>query len=111
MMEEPQSDVHMVLCTCSTDQAKSLAEALVREKLAACVNILPSIRSIYSWQGDICDDQESLLICKTPAPILNRLIDRIQTLHAYDVPEVLAIPVAQGLPAYLKWVADTTRPE
>lgn len=103
--------VMVVLVTVGNeDEAAHIARSLVSEKLAACVNILPSIRSIYSWQGEICDDPELLLIIKTQKSLFPDLKRRIQELHSYDVAEVIALPVDLGSADYLDWVVANTEP-
>ena len=101
-------ELRVVLCTCPPDLATGLAGALVDQGLAACVNILPGIRSVYRWQGKVCDDGESLLLIKTRADRVSELTEKILELHPYDVPEVLVLDVVEGEgnPDYLKWVLD-----
>lgn len=105
-------DVHVALCTCpDAETAESLAERLVEERLAACVNILPGVRSVYTWQGAVEHDAEVLLIIKTTRTRLDELIARIRALHPYDVPEVIGHPITAGHDAYLDWVRQcTTKP-
>ena len=97
--------VDVVLCTAPPDRAAELARSLVGEKLAACVNILPSVRSIYRWDGELCDDEESLLVIKTASERVPALSKRLIELHPYDVPEVIALPVREGVgnAQYLQW--------
>lgn len=89
-----------------SDTAAGIARTLVQERLAACGNIVPGLRSIYRWQGEVHDDPEVLLILKTRAERVAELADRVVQLHPYDLPEVIALPVSAGLPAYLQWVGD-----
>jgi periplasmic divalent cation tolerance protein len=84
--------------------ADKIAQALVKEKWAACVSIVPEIYSRYGWEGRIEYDKELLLIIKTNAKFYKRLEQRIRELHTYSVPEILALPVIFGNPAYLKWL-------
>jgi len=93
----------------SADKAAELAKALVEERLAACANLLPAIRSIYRWQGKLQDENEVLLLLKTRAEHLERLKLRILELHPYEVPEVLAVPVESGYQPYLEWLAGETK--
>jgi periplasmic divalent cation tolerance protein len=88
----------------SQEEAEQIAQTLVRELLAACVNILPSVTSIYRWAEEIQHDQEWLLIAKTRREALDDLIRRVQALHSYDVPEIIALPVIGGSDSYLRWV-------
>jgi periplasmic divalent cation tolerance protein len=93
----------------SADKAAELAKALVDERLAACANLLPAIRSIYRWQGKLQDENEVLVLLKTRAEHLERLKLRILELHPYEVPEVLAVPVEAGYQPYLDWIAGETK--
>ncbi|WIA44510.1 hypothetical protein OEZ86_007249 [Tetradesmus obliquus] len=92
----------------SAEVADSLASALVEGKLAACVNIVPGLTSVYSWKGKIEKDPELLLIIKTQASLLENLTAKVKQLHPYDEPEVLALPVVGGSASYLAWVRDST---
>ena len=91
----------------SLSQARRLARQLVRERGAACVNVVPRIESIYWWKGKVERGSEALLILKTTRPRLAHLCRRIKTLHPYEVPEILVLPVAQGDPAYLRWLEES----
>lgn len=105
------SEHHVILCTCPDDAtARELAGRVVEENLAACVNILPGLTSVYEWQGRVETDPETLIIIKTASDRVAALTDRLATLHPYDVPEVIALPIEAGLPAYLQWLVDETRP-
>jgi len=104
--------VRVILITApNNDEASRLAQQLVERQLAACVNIVPGIRSIYRWEGRICDDAEAMLIVKTLQPLLGKVIDAIKELHSYQVPEVIALPVLAGNPAYLAWINDSVMSE
>ena len=89
----------------SEDKAADIARTLVSEGLAACANLVPPVRSIYRWQGEICDERETLAILKTTRERFDALRDRLVTLHPYEVPEVIALPVEAGHAPYLDWVA------
>lgn len=103
-------DVLLVYCTCpDAASAGSIANALVDERLAACVTTLPQVRSTYRWQGRIEHADEQLLLIKTTAACLPALTARVQALHPYELPEVLAVESAGGLAPYLDWVAEQTR--
>jgi periplasmic divalent cation tolerance protein len=100
----------VTLVTCgSAREAKKIASALVREKLAACANVVPGITSIYRWKGKIEQDREWLLILKSRAALSRRLAARVRALHRYEVPEVVTLPIVAGNPAYLRWVRASTR--
>ena len=99
----------VVYITAPTDEEAALiAKSLVESKLAACVNIIRSIRSIYSWQGRIEDDTEVLMIVKTQQELFEPLSSRVKELHSYDVPEIIALPIIEGSEDYLKWLRDST---
>ncbi len=99
------------LCYCSCPDAASadrIAQALVAERLAACVNILPGMRSVYRWEGAVEQADELLLLIKTSAARVDAMTLRITQLHPYELPELIAVEVAAGLPAYLAWIAAET---
>jgi periplasmic divalent cation tolerance protein len=90
----------------SHDVADRLVTTIVEERLAACGNIVPGLTSIYHWEGALQRDSEVLIIFKTTKAVLARLMARVDEIHPYDVPEVLAVPVTAGLDAYTTWVAE-----
>ncbi len=100
----------VVLCTAPEDRADELARTLVAEGHCACVNVVPGVRSHYRWQGRLESAGEALLVVKTTAAAAPQLRERIVALHPYEVPEVLELAVAGGLPAYLAWLVDSTTP-
>ncbi len=87
--------------------AEQIAQALVTDKLAACVNILPEIKSIYTWQGKIASEQEVQLIIKTKVEMFTAVSDKITQLHPYDVPEIIALDITQGYQPYLHWIDES----
>lgn len=89
---------------------RELAQRLVEERLCACVNVLPSVQSHFRWEGRVESAEEMLLIIKTTAAAAAKLTARLCELHPYDVPEVLELPVAGGLAAYLSWLGDAVTP-
>jgi periplasmic divalent cation tolerance protein len=91
-------------------RAAEIARSLVEKNLVACVNIVPEIRSIYSWKGTICDETEMLLIMKTRKDLYAELESTVKALHPYEVPEIIALDIKQGLADYLRWIDDTTSP-
>ena len=103
--------VLLAYCTCpDVASAEAIARTLVTERLAACVSRLPGVQSTYRWQGAIEQAEEVLLLIKTTADRLDSMIARLQVLHPYELPEVVAVEVRAGLPAYLDWVATETTP-
>jgi periplasmic divalent cation tolerance protein len=106
------ADVLIALCTCpDAAVGERIAEALVGEGLAACINTLPGITSVYLWEGKVQRDSEVLLLMKTTRARLAELTDRVRQLHPYELPEVIAVPVSGGLPDYLQWVITCTSPD
>jgi periplasmic divalent cation tolerance protein len=93
----------------SQEQAKTIGETLVRERLVACANILAPIASIYWWQGKIQHDSEAVLIAKTRAELMERVIARVRELHTYTVPCVVGLAIEEGNPVFLRWITDETQ--
>ena len=104
------TDKVVVLSTCgSAEEAGRLARGLVEKRLAACVNVLPAVRSIYRWKDAagkdaIADEEEVLLVIKTSRALVNEVRAEIERLHSYEVPEVIAIPIVEGSERYLAWM-------
>lgn len=106
----PQGDHLVVFITTPTaDVAAQIARALVEERLAACGNVVPGLRSIYRWEGEIHDEAEALLVLKTTRARFEALRERALALHPYEVPEVIALPIEAGSAPYLEWIAAETR--
>jgi periplasmic divalent cation tolerance protein len=102
----------VVLVTASNgDEAARLARALVEQRHAACVNIVPGLHSIYRWQGRVEEAGEVLLIAKTARHLLPAVTRLVHSLHSYTVPEVIALPIGGGAAPYLEWLAAEVRPE
>jgi periplasmic divalent cation tolerance protein len=105
----PDTAICLLLTTCpDADSAQTLARTLVEQRLAACASCLPGLVSTYRWQGQIQQDSEVQLIIKTSQDRRAAAMAHIHAHHPYDVPEILALPVSDGLPAYLAWVAEQT---
>lgn len=97
----------IVYVTASSDaEAKHIADALITEQLAACCNICPGIRSIYMWEGKLCDEKEVLLLIKSFEDCFEALAKKIKLLHSYKVPEIIAVPLTKGDEAYLRWMEE-----
>jgi periplasmic divalent cation tolerance protein len=88
----------------SQEEADIIAHTLVAELLAACVNVIPGVTSVYRWEGEVQRDQEWLLVAKSRGKVLDELIRRVQSIHSYDVPEIIALPIVGGSEAYLRWL-------
>ena len=108
MKADPSNVVVVMVTTSNQDEAAKIAEHVVRSRLAACASTVPTVRSTYWWEGKIVNDQESLVLIKTTSDKYPSLQENIQTLHSYKVPEIIAIPVVEGLPPYLEWVNRET---
>lgn len=92
------------ITTSGKEESKNIGIKLVEEKLAACVNIIPSIESIYLWNGEIEDDNESLLIAKTKQENIDKIIKRVKEIHSYETPAILAIQIIEGSKDYLDYL-------
>ncbi len=104
------TDKRLVLSTvASNEEARVIAGALVEKGLAACVNIVGPIQSIYRWKGAVEDSQEYLLLIKTTQAVFPRLRDELKQMHSYEVPECVAINIEDGLPAYLEWIGESVK--
>jgi periplasmic divalent cation tolerance protein len=104
-----RANYNLVLCTCpDQDTAIGIGERLVEERLAACVNLLPGVTSVYRWHGKLQRDNENLLLIKTTGDRFQAISTRLRQLHPYDLPEIIAVPITDGLPDYLSWVTECT---
>lgn len=101
--------MRVVLCTAPMDRAEEIARVLVDERLAACINIVPRVTSVYRWQDAVETDEEALLVIKTPSRRFPRLDERMREVHPYDVYELLGLPIAEGHRPYLEWMEEETR--
>lgn len=107
----PSSDVRVALSTApDADAAAQIARTLVEERLAACANLVPGVRSIYRWQDRVADEAEVLLVFKTRADRVDALAERLRALHPYELPELVVLPITGGLASYLDWVRAEVRP-
>lgn len=103
--------IYLCISSVDTNAAPDLARRLVEERLAACVNIVPGVRSVYRWEGEIKDETECVLLIKTSPRSLGGFEDRFRELHPYDCPELLFIPIEEGMKEYMKWVDEMTAPK
>jgi periplasmic divalent cation tolerance protein len=100
------TNIVLFITTANTEEASRIAEALLKERKAACVNILPGVSSLFRWQGKLEKAKESLLVVKSRASLLEQIIKLVKEHHSYDVPEIITLPVTGGNPDYLEWMAQ-----
>jgi periplasmic divalent cation tolerance protein len=105
---DPAEALVVFMTVPDADTGARIGRTLVEEQLAACVNILPSIRSIYRWQGQVSDEAETLCLIKTRRALYDRLCERVSVLHPYQVPEILGVSPSTGNAPYLRWILDNT---
>ena len=103
------ADIVVFITTANTEEAQRIARVLLNERKAACVNIVPRISSLFWWQDELDSAQESLLIIKTKASVLNELVRLVRELHSYDVPEIIALPIIGGNRDYLEWIGKEVK--
>lgn len=108
MVSEISPSVRVILCTAPQQDSERIVRELLERRLVACVNIMP-VRSLYRWEGHVCDDREDLLIIKTEKSVIDELIRILTDIHPYEVPEVIVLPVEAGFSGYLDWVAGEIR--
>ena len=107
-MDDPiPADISVVYCTAPPEESSRIARELLERRLVACVNLTP-VRSLYRWEGHVCDEPEDLLIMKTTTGCIEELIAAIRAIHPYEVPEIIALPVTKGYQGYLDWVVGET---
>ena len=104
------TDYIVVMVTAPAKEAPKLAKTIVEERLVACVNIVPGLRSLYWWEGKVEDEPEVLCIMKTRSNLFGPLRDRVRELHSYEVEEIIALPILAGNPPYLDWIKKNTQP-
>lgn len=97
------------ITTNSMEEAEIIGRNLVSRKLAACVNIINNMKSIYHWEGKIETGEEVIMIAKTKKALVNEIIENVKTLHSYDCPCIVAIPIIEGNQEFLKWIRDETK--
>ena len=98
----------IMITTGSEEEAVQIARGLLEERLIACANIIGQIRSLYHWKNEICDDKEVLLFCKSRRNLFSPIADKVKTLHSYEVPEIIALPLIEGYPPYFQWLEEET---
>lgn len=103
------AETYIVLCTCPDEgTGEELASLLVKHELAACVNLVPGLRSFYRWEGRVENDPEVLLVIKTSAAAYAALEESLRANHPYELPEIIAVPIDKGLTDYLDWIKEST---
>jgi len=114
----PQSEgcpdeFRLLLCSCPKKTASELARSFVQERLAACVSIIPGVKSVYEWKGELCEEEEQMLLIKTTSARLPALTSRVNELHPYELPELIALAIQpdEGGLRYLTWLAQSVAPE
>ncbi len=103
------TDEIVIFVTCPESESDRIASQLVDEQIAACVNIVPGVTSIYRWQGQVSRDSEHLLVIKTEQNMWQTLEKRVRELHPYDVPEIIQFPINNGYAPYLQWIKDSVK--
>lgn len=104
-------DFIIVLITSPSEQVgERIAQVLLKDKLAACVNIIPNIKSIYAWKGEVQNDEEVLLVVKSRAELFDHLVPAVKAIHPYEIPEIIAFPLILGSQDYLDWITNETNP-
>lgn len=100
----------VVLVTASTrEEGETIARQLVEDRLGACVNLVPHIRSVFRWEGALCQEDETLLIIKSTRNRFPALVTAVKKLHSYSVPEIIALPIVEGSEEYLRWIDESTK--
>jgi periplasmic divalent cation tolerance protein len=107
-VEDEMSEIVVFITASNEDEAEEIAHALVETRLAACVNIVKGIRSVYRWKGKVEDDSEVLMIVKTQRSLFEQLANKVIEYHSYSVPEIIALPIVEGLENYMKWLREET---
>lgn len=103
-----EEKILVMMTTDSEEQAERIAKTLLEARLIACANLIGGIRSLYRWEGQVCDDREVLVFCKSRRSLFPRLSEKVKSIHGYDVPEIIALPLVEGWQPYLEWVEQET---
>ena len=102
-MEDP---IVVFVTAPSQEEAVSIGRSLVGEGLVACANLVPGMRSLYMWKGELCDEGEVLMLMKSRRGLLTKIVDRVKALHSYEVPEIIALPIVGGAEDYFRWMEE-----
>ena len=103
------NELVVLITTPTIREARAIGKKLVKEKLAACANILPRVESVFFWKGRVHQQREALMVIKTQRTAFGRLVKRVKSLHSYSVPEIIALPITRGSKEYLQWIRETAR--
>ena len=103
------NELVVLITTPTLRESRAIGKILVKEKLAACANIIPRVESVFFWQGRVHQEGEALMVVKTRRAAFGRLVKRVKSLHSYSVPEVIALPIVGGSKEYLRWIQETAR--
>ncbi|MBI2903473.1 MAG: divalent-cation tolerance protein CutA [Candidatus Methylomirabilis oxyfera] len=106
-MDQKATHIVVLITTSSMIEAEAIGRALVEERVAACVNIIPGLRSLFRWEGKIEQQEETLMLVKSRSERLPSILEAVKRLHSYAVPEVIALPVLAGSPDYLAWIDES----
>ena len=107
-MKQPEYIV-VYITTGNIKEAEKISDKLIKDKLAACTNMIPKVKSVFSWKGKIEEADEQLLIVKTKRSLFRSLVKAVKKLHSYEVPEIIALPIIDGNEAYLNWIKGTVK--
>ncbi|HZY31576.1 MAG TPA: divalent-cation tolerance protein CutA [Candidatus Methylomirabilis sp.] len=108
-MDQKATHIVVLITTSSVIEAEAIGRALVEERVAACVNIIPGLRSLFRWEGKIEEQEETLMLVKSRGECLPSILEAVKRLHSYTVPEVIALPILGGSPDYLAWIDESVR--
>lgn len=106
--EGPAKHIIFLITTASAEEGERIARTLLEERLAACINVVPAVRSFFWWEGKVQEEAEVLLIGKGRADLFPKVQALVRALHSYTVPEIISLPITSGLPDYLSWIDDST---
>src|SRR5437867_10099842 len=104
-----EANIVVLITTKDVDEADKIAVSLTQEKLIACANIFKGVQSVFWWEGKLNYSDEALIVIKTQQRLFKKIVDKVKSLHSYSVPEVIALPIIDGNPEYLKWIDDSLR--
>ncbi len=102
-------EIVLLVTTPTVEEAEKISNRLVEEGLVACANIVPSVRSIFWWEGKVSRETEALIIMKSRRALFDRIVSAVKPLHSYTVPEIIALPIVSGSEEYLKWLRESTK--